>query len=110
MVDVPLAFHEAKKGWASLPWGACVTTLNLAGGARFGVRQLAAAFRTASLLAVCTWAVAKRVRREQARCMKAAASRRTPKRLRRRQARQATYHTDSWEEGGPHRRFLQSVS
>jgi hypothetical protein len=63
-----------------------VTIVNPAGGARFGVRQLAAAFRTASLLAVRTQAVAKRARREQARSTKAAASGRTPKRLRRRQA------------------------
>ena len=70
-------------------------TPNLAGGARFGVRQLAAAFLTASSLAVCTQAVAKRVPHEQARCMKAAASRRTPKRLRRSQACQPSYHTDS---------------
>jgi hypothetical protein len=72
-----------------------VTTPNLAVAARFGVRQLAAAFLTASSLAVCRQAVAKRVRHEQARCMKAAASRRTPKRLLRPQARHPSYHTDS---------------
>ena len=59
-----------------------MTTVNLAGGARFGVRQLAAAFPTASLLAVSPAAAGKRSRREQAPYAKAAASRRTPKRLR----------------------------
>ena len=70
-----------------------MTTPNLAGGARFGVRSVncrTAAFLAANSLPVCAQAVAKRVRHERARCMKAAASRRTPKRLRRPRARQPT--------------------
>ena len=51
-----------------------MATPNPAGAARFGVRRLDAAFLTASSLAVRTPAVAKRVGREQAHCMKAAAS------------------------------------
>ena len=50
---------------------------------RSGVRQLAAAFAQASLLAVHCSAVLGPVRREQARRRKAAASCRTPERLRR---------------------------
>jgi len=49
----------------------------------FGVRQLAAAFAQASLLAENLNAVLGRVTREQARGRKAAASCRTPERLRR---------------------------
>ena len=59
------------------------------------MRQLAAAFLTASWLAACTRAVAKRARHEQARSVKAAASRRTPKRLRGHQAHQRSCHTNS---------------
>ena len=87
-----------------------MTTPKLAGGARFGVRQLAAAFQTASSLAVGTQAVGKRDRHEQARCMKTAASRRTPKRLRRPQARWPSYRGLRRTSTNPLRRQVLSKS